>query len=275
MDYRTLLVEVDDQVATIRLNRPDRLNAYTPTMCLELRNSLNELDADDDVRVIVITGVGRAFCAGVELSDEADDFVEKIDTWAVHPWALRTPIIAAINGPAVGIGLTMTLAFDIRIVATDAKLGFVFTRRGISPEAYSTWLLPRLIGMSRAADLMLTGRIFSGSDAAQWGLVSKDLPAEEVLPYAYELAREIVDNTSPLSVAVTKRILWRQMETTHIEDAKEDERQMLEWVRQQADSQEGIASFLERRAPQWRTSKNAALPGADSSDGAGSREASS
>jgi enoyl-CoA hydratase/carnithine racemase len=258
--YRTLLVDVDDKVATIKLNRPDRMNAYTPTMCVELRMALTALDLNDDVRVIVLTGVGRAFCAGVELSDDSDDDVEKIDTWAVHPWELRTPIIAAINGPAVGIGLTMTLAFDIRIVATDAKLGFVFTRRGISPEAYSTWLLPRLIGMSRASDLMLTGRLFSGRDAAEWGLASTHLPADEVLPYAYATAQEIVENTSPLSVAVTKRTLWRQLETLRIEESMTDEKQMLEWVRQSSDSREGTASFLERRVPTWSTSKNAEIP---------------
>ncbi|MGC1239568.1 MAG: enoyl-CoA hydratase-related protein [Acidimicrobiales bacterium] len=261
--YSTLLVDIDEGIATIRLNRPDRLNAYTSTMSVELRNSMTSLDADDDVRVIVVTGVGRAFCAGADLSS-ADHFVgqsrDDVDTWAVHPWELRTPIIAAINGAAVGIGLTMTLAFDIRLVATDAKLGFVFTRRGISPEAHSTWLLPRLVGISRASELMLTGRYFSGEEAVEWGVASKHLSTGELLSHAYELAREIVENTSALSVAVAKRLLWSQLDTPSIVESMEKEKVMLEWIRRQPDSREGVASFLEHRPAKWSASKNTPFP---------------
>ncbi len=257
-----ILVDIADHVATLTLNRPERMNAYTTQMGIELNQALADLDANDDVRAIVVTGAGRAFCAGADLGsggetfdrDEAD--VEKDRTEASNrprfaPWEIRKPIIAAINGHAVGVGITIPLQYDMRIVAEDAKLGFVFARRGILPELASTWILPRLIGIARACDLMLTGRIFSGREAAELGYANEAVPKDRVLPRAMEIARDIATNVAPVSAALTKRLLWEHLACPTPEQASERETAGLWPLGRSADAKEGVTSFLEKRDPQW------------------------
>lgn len=261
--YKTLLVEVTDGVALLTLNRPDQLNAFTPRMGRELGHAFTHLDASEEVRAIVVTGAGRAFCAGAALDDEGTTFQgaggEEIGppVSEMAPWELSTPIIAAINGPAVGLGLTYPLQWDIRLAARDAKLGFVFTRRGLIPEANSLWLLSRTIGASRALELLLTGRTFTGVEAAEMGLVSKALPAGEVVDAALAVAGDIARNTAPASVAVTKRMFYEQLASPERAASRAAERQAFSWFVSQPDASEGIRAFLERRVPEWSMSKHA------------------
>lgn len=258
MDTETIAVAVADRVATVTLDRPDRLNAYTGQMGRELFGALAELDADDAVRAIVLTGAGRHFCAGADLEAGGETFADG-DRWGeaaererrVRPWKLRTPIIAAINGAAVGIGATMLLHADIRVAAEGAKIGFVFTRRGISPELCSTWILPRLIGMARATEVLLTGRMIHAAEALEIGLVSRVVARERLLETALELGRDIAANTAPVAVAATKRLLWRQLLEGDPESAKRREDEVFFWLGQQPDAAEGVEAFLEKREPRW------------------------
>lgn len=273
-----LLIDVDAGVALVTLNRPDRLNAMTRGMVVDLWEAFVDLDARDDVRAIVVTGSGRAFCAGQDLEpDDGVAFTGKPGVYRHRPWALRTPVIGALNGPAVGVGLTLATQWDVRIVAEDAKLGFVFVRRGLVPEANSAWLLPRLVGMARAAELMLTGRHFTGAEAASLGLATEALPAQDVLPRALELARDIAENTSPVMVAATKQLLWRSLLEPDLPTASALDQETYAWVQQQPDLREGVGAFLERRAPVWPSPKSADLPAAlaSSPDGANQAEAES
>ena len=261
VDYEDLAVEVADRVAVLTLDRPDHLNAFSRAMGRSLTRALRACDADDDVRAVVLTGRGRAFCAGADFtsgpavfggpgderdgeapfsSDPLDDF---------HPWDCRKPVIAAVNGHAIGIGLTMTLQCDIRLVAAEAKLGIVQVRRGVMPDLHAHWTLPRLVGHARATDLILTGRTFLGADAAAWGLAAEALPADEVLPRAVELAREIAVHTAPLSVAVSKRLLWMSSPTP--EEINALERDLHLHLMGTADSREGVMAFMEKRDPEW------------------------
>ena len=266
-ELRTLLLDVAEQVATLTLNRPERLNAYTPEMGVELFGLLAELDRDDAVRAIVITGAGRAFCAGADLAAGGETFAGD-GTFSgaaalearVQPWNMRKPIIAAINGPAVGIGATLPLQWDLRIASEDAQIGFVFTRRGIIPEANSTWLLPRLIGMSKALDLLLTGRILTAEEALAYGLVSRVVAPDELMYVALGMARDIAKHTAPVSVAITKRLVWRQLLQNDPVRAKELEDELFHWVGKQADSAEGVTAFLEKREPEWSMSAARDLP---------------
>ena len=266
--YRTIAVDVADRVALVTLNRPEQLNAFTPRMGRELGHAFTHLDRSDDVRVIVVTGAGRAFCAGAALDDEGSTFRPGDGTEEemgppisdMSPWEMATPVLAAINGPAVGLGLTYPLQWDIRIAAQDAKLGFVFTRRGLIPEANSIWLLSRAIGASRALELLVTGRTFTGADAAEMGLVSRAVPAADVLATTMELARDIARNTAPASVAATKRLFYEQLASPERADARAVERATFAWLAAQPDAREGITSFLERRAPAWTMSKHATPP---------------
>src|SRR6185503_320701 len=216
MSFQDIRYEVADHVLTITLNRPDRLNAFTPTMGRELIEAFDRADADDDVRAIIVTGEGRGFCAGADLAGGGDTFdwrdrqeADEIPRDGGGIVALRIfdsskPVIAAINGPAVGVGITMTLPMDIRVVAEAAKIGFVFARRGIVPEACSSWFLPRIVGISKATELVYTGRIFRAEEEKRSGLFNHVVPPSTVLPRALEIAREIADNTSATSVALSK-----------------------------------------------------------------------
>jgi enoyl-CoA hydratase/carnithine racemase len=216
----TVLYDLADGLLTLTLHRPDRLNAYNGAMHHELIAALRRADADDAVRVIVVTGSGRGFCAGADLGAAGDTFrsKENASTYrdgggmlSLEIFRLRKPILAAINGPAVGVGITMTLPMDVRVASSAAKMGFVFTRRGMVPEACSSFFLPRIVGIGQAAEWVLTGRVFSAEEALAGGLVSRVVPPEELLPTVYAIAREIRDNTAPVSVALARQMLWRQL----------------------------------------------------------------
>jgi len=272
--WNTLLVDIDDVgVATVTLNRPDKLNAITLEMDREFFECMKKLDAEPEVRAIVVTGAGRAFCAGVDMSEgnpfdqeahaEHDESLgtssETIDERAAL-WRLATPVIGAINGAAVGAGLTIATLFDVNIAAEDAKLGFVFTRRGILPDASIHWLLPRLVGVQRALELLMTGRTFTGAEAAEMGLVLRAVPADEVLAAARELARDIAVNTSPLAVGVAKRLVHHYLGESSRGDAIRQETKLVWWSGEQPDAMEGVMSFMQQRAPEWKTDKHTELP---------------
>jgi enoyl-CoA hydratase/carnithine racemase len=266
--YRTLLLEVSDNVALITLNRPEQLNAFTPRMGVELGHAFTELDRAEDVRAIVVTGAGRAFCSGAALDREAENFrAGSADADIgppisdLAPWTMATPVLAAINGIAVGLGITYPLQWDIRIAAETARMAFVFTRRGMIPEGNSLWLLSRAVGASRAAELLFTGRTFTGKEACEIGLVSRAVPEGEVVEATLNVAREIAANTSPAAVAMTKRLFYQQLASADRPLSREIERDNFRWLLSQPDATEGIVAFLERRPPRWRTSKHLAPPG--------------
>lgn len=255
MDFEHIRYEIADGVLTITLNRPDRLNAFTATMGRELIAALDAADADDDVRAVIVTGEGRAFCAGADLEgagstfDYGDDELHRDGGGRVvlRIYESKKPVIAAINGPAVGVGITMTLPMDFRLVAEGAKLGFVFARRGIVPEACSSWFLPRLVGISQALEWVETGRVFLADEALRGGLVRSVHPPAELLGAANELAREIADNAAPVSVALARQLVLRMAGAEHPMIAhRADSRAMYARGRSQ-DAQEGITAFLEKR----------------------------
>ncbi len=275
MSFTEIKYEVADKVATLTLNRPDKLNAFTGTMMMEMIKAFDMADADDNVRAVVVTGAGRGFCAGADLSQGAKtfDYESRSDRpekagvpvkdgnvdWShegvrdgggrvtLRIFECLKPVIGAINGPAVGIGVTMQLPMDIRIASENARFGFVFARRGIVPEACSSWFLPRLVGISQAMEWCATGRVFDAQEALRGGLVSKVVKTEELLPTAYALAREIADNTAPVSVALTRQMLWRMLGADHpMEGHKIDSRAIYARGRQ-GDAKEGVVSFLEKR----------------------------
>ncbi|MBY0302258.1 MULTISPECIES: crotonase/enoyl-CoA hydratase family protein [Sphingomonas] len=273
MAYEQIIYEVADGVATITLNRPEKLNAFTGTMMAEMIAAFDATDADDDVRCVIVTGAGRAFCAGADLSGggKTFDYESRGEESPVGPngelryssesardgggrLTLRIfesvkPVIAAINGPAVGVGSTMTLPMDIRLASDTARMGFVFARRGIVPEAASSYFLPRVVGISQALEWCYSGRVFDAAEAHAGGLVKEVLPADRLLARANELAREIADNTAPVSVALTRAMLWRGLGYSHPMDAhKVDSRAILSRGRS-GDAKEGVTSFLEKRAP--------------------------
>lgn len=268
MSYNSIRYAVADGIATITLHRPDKLNAFTVEMMNEMIDAFDKVDADDAVRVVIVTGEGRAFCAGADLSDGPSAFIAAEDT-PVRPdgsldygketardggglVTLRIarclkPVIACINGPAVGIGVTMTLPMDIRLASDNARIGFVFARRGIVPEAASSFYLPRIVGISQALQWCYSGRVFSAQEAKEGGLVSQVLPPEELLPAAIAIAREIADNTAPVSVALIRQMMWQGLSMTGPMDAhKVDSRGILSRG-QSADVAEGVASFFEKR----------------------------
>jgi enoyl-CoA hydratase/carnithine racemase len=240
----------------------------------EFHEAMWLLDGDEAVRAIVVTGAGRAFCSGIDLSagpdvfgaeaHEAHDAAQGVDADSVPDrsafWTMRTPIVGAINGAAVGAGLSVPMLFDLRIVADDAKLGFVFARRGIVPDANLTWLLPRLVGVERALELLLSGRTFSGTEAAAMGLALRAVPRDQVLPEAQALARELAVWTAPAAGGVTKQLVYEFLGETDRKAAFARETKVIWWVGEQPDAMEGVMSFLEKREPKWSTSKHAALP---------------
>ena len=267
-DYRTLLFDVSDGVATITLNRPQARNAFGEGMGDELSAAYRRCDADDEVRAVVLTGTPPAFCAGADLSGGGDTFRKRDDSTfsaaalATRAWDVRKPVIAAVNGHAIGIGFTITLQCDIRIFAADAKYGIVQARRGVMGDGYSHWTLPRIAGMSGAAEILLTGRMFDGHEAKDLGVCSRVLPNDEVLPAALELARDIAVSTAPLSVAASKQLLW----ATWDRDAADVERLETEYhhvLMSHPDAREGVVAFLERRDPAWtgRVSAEWQVPG--------------
>ena len=266
MSPTQLRYAVADGVATITLHRPERLNAFTPVMAAELAAAAAAADADDGVRVVVVTGAGRAFCAGADLGGGEGTFRDRggrpdlvprgtVDgvprDWggiASLPFArLRKPVIAAVNGPAVGIGATMTLPMDVRIAAASARFGFVFARRGIVPEAASSWFLPRVVGISQAMEWVATGRVFDAAEALRGRLVSRVVPDDELLPTALGLAREIADNTSGVAVGAARQLLWLMLGAPSPWDAHRAESRALVELGAGPDAAEGVASFLERR----------------------------
>ena len=253
--WETVLYDVDDGIATVTLNRPERMNAWNAQLAAELSQALDTADADDDVRAVVLTGAGRAFCAGADLEAGGSTFDRRDgnrgdDQPLRLPYQLRKPVVAAINGAAVGVGITYPLLADLRFVAADAKISFAFVRRGMIPELASHALLPRVLGLSNAADLLLSGRMISGTEAAAMGLASAALPAAEVLPAAVERAREFT-LAAPVSVAIGKRLIWENL-LPDMKATTAKEEPLFAWVGQQADAREGIESFLQRRSPEWK-----------------------
>jgi len=271
MDFEQILYEVDDRIATITLNRPDKLNAWTVVMMGELIKAFDMADKDDDVLAIIMTGSGRGYCAGADLDpnniptrhkdvkpgevprDTAGRFTLKV-------YDAKKPVIAAINGPAVGVGVTMTLPMDIRIASDTARFGFVFNRRGMVPEGCSTWFLPRILGFSQAAEWMLTGRVFSAQEALEGGLISKILPPEKLLSTAREMALEIVDNNSIISTALTRQMMWSMLGADHPMEAHKIESKCLHYMSQSRDFMEGVESFLQKRPPKFAMRPNKEMP---------------
>ena len=250
MTYETVLYDVRDGVATVTLNRPDRLNAWTSRLGAELGDAMATADEDDAVRAVVVTGAGRAFCAGADLSGGEFGGGEAPALRECWPYQVRKPVIAAINGHAVGVGLTYPMTCDVRYVAEDAKLAFAFVRRGAMPELASHAIVPRVAGFSVAAELLLSGRIFRGAEAAELGLVTKALPAAEVLPAAIALATDIAVNAAPVSVAIAKRLLWDAMDKS-VAEVSAIENRLFRAVASLPDAREGIAAFVDKRAPTW------------------------
>ena len=272
MNFEQILTEVSGGVLTITLNRPDRLNAWTPTMGRELIEAFDLADADDEVRVIIVTGAGRGFCAGADLGSggETFDHRRRQSETGLHrdgggEFTLRVfestkPVIAAINGAAVGVGATMTLPMDIRLAADTARLGFVFARRGIVPEACSSWFLPRVVGISRAMEWVATGRVFTAQEGLEGGLLRSVHPAGDLLEAAQALAREIAENTAPVSVALARRMLWRMLGAEHPMQAHRADSRGMAYRGQSADAVEGITSFLEKRPPHFPDRVSDGLP---------------
>jgi enoyl-CoA hydratase/carnithine racemase len=253
-------VEVDGAVAVLTLDRPEHLNAFTGEMGAELEAAYRRCDEDDGIRAVVLTGAGRAFCAGADFSDGAEVFAApegggegfRSDPFTFHAWDVRKPVVAAVNGHAVGIGLTMALQCDLRYVAADAKLGVVQNRRGINPDLRSHWTLPRLVGHGRATELLLTGRLFSGADAAEWGVALEALPdGPAVLDRALAVAQDIAVNVAPRSVAASKAILWRSPAPT-ADEVDAWERAVHLALMGSPDTTEGVTAWVEKRDPRWQ-----------------------
>ncbi len=249
-------VEVAGGVAVLTLHRPEVRNAFSARMAQELGDAYRSCDADDEVRAVVLTGTPPAFCAGADMGSGGDTFERRdeasFSAAGVTPpaWEVRKPVIAAVNGHAVGIGLTLALQCDLRYVAADAKLGIVQNRRGVLPDLRSHWTLPRLVGHGRAAEILLTGRMFSGADAAAWGLANEALPAEEVVARAVEVARDVAVNVAPRSVAASKALLWRSPPPDG-DEVDRAEREAHLRLMGSPDAAEGVRAWMEKRPPHW------------------------
>jgi enoyl-CoA hydratase/carnithine racemase len=275
--FETLLYDLKDGIATITLNRPEKLNAFNTQMMKDMIAAFDHTDADDDVRVVVITGAGRGFCAGADLSAGGSTFDYDARSAEDREARMRDgvqrdggglltlrifeslkPVIAAVNGPAVGVGVTMQLAMDIRMASTEARYGFVFARRGLNPEAASSWFLPHLVGVQTALEWCYTGRVFPAAEAHEKGLVRSLHAPDELLPAAYTLAREIADNTAPVSVAITRQLIWRMAGASHPMEAHRADSRGIQARGKSGDAREGVTSFLEKRPARYpdRVSKD-------------------
>jgi len=255
MMFRTILLDVSEGVATITLNRTDKRNAFGDGMGRELAAAYAACDRDDDIRAVILTGAGSAFCAGADLSAGEDTFVGAGDGFSaaavsMPAWQVRKPVIAAVNGHAIGVGLTLALQCDIRLFAEDAKYGVVQVRRGVMGDAHAHWVLPRMVGIARAAEILLTGATFDGHRAVELGIGSRTLPAEQVYPAAVEIARDIACNTAPLSVAASKALLWESFGLT-VTEVGERETAAHRLLMASADAREGVRAHLEERVPVW------------------------
>ena len=281
MKFECILYDVKDKVLTITLNRPERLNAYTGQMQSNLIEAFDKAGKDDDISAIIVTGAGRGFCAGADLGAGGNTFNREVrnnkgetegikdDPEWMRDGGGRTtlaifdcpkPIIAAFNGPAVGVGVTMTLPMDIRIASEEAKFGFVFARRGLVPEAASSWFLPRVVGINKALEWTFSGRVFSPEEAKEGGLIRSIHSANELLEEANKIAQEIVENTSPVSVAMTRQMLWKLLGADHpMEAHKVDSRAIYE-LGQGGDAKEGVESFLEKRSPEFPSKVSKDMP---------------
>ncbi|MCX7619575.1 MAG: crotonase/enoyl-CoA hydratase family protein [Acidimicrobiales bacterium] len=289
MEFTEITYELEGSVATITLDRPDRLNAFTVTMQRELNAAFDLADADDRVRVVIVTGRGRGFCAGADLGAGGDTFdadakAKRVDDpgsghrdsdadigqsryprdfgglLTLRIFQCLKPVIAAINGPAVGIGVTMTLPMDIRLAAESAKFGFVFAARGIVPEAASSWFLPRIVGIDRALEWCYSARVFPAEEALAGGLVRSVHPDHELLPAARELAQEIAEHAAPVSVALTRQMMWRMLGASHPMEAHRIDSRGVYSTGRSADAREGVLSFLEKRQPHWSLSASRDMP---------------
>lgn len=271
MAYETLLTQLEDGVMTVTLNRPHRLNALNEQMMRDLIAVMDEIDEDDAVRAVVFTGAERGFCAGADLSAGGETFAaggrdpsvinrDGGGLITLRFFDSKKPLIAAINGPAVGVGITMTLPMDIRIASDKAKMGFVFTQRGVVPEACSSWFLPRVVGISQAMRWVAPGRVFPAEEALAGGLVSEVLAPDALLPRAYEIAAEIASNTSAVSVALSRQMLWKMLGADHPMEAHKIDSRGIQYMGASADAREGVESFLEKREPNFRLRVSEDLP---------------
>ena len=281
MEFETILYEIKDKVLTITLNRPERLNAFTGQMMDDLIEAFDKAGKDDEIRVIIVTGAGRGFCAGADLGAGANTFNREVrnnrgETEGIkdNPEWMRDgggrttlaifdcpkPIIAAFNGPAVGVGVTMTLPMDIRIASEEARFGFVFARRGLVPEAASSWFLPRIVGISKALEWTFSGKVFSAEEAKDGGLIRSVHPANKLMDEAYKLAQEIIENTSPVSVALTRQMLWKMLGADHPMEAHKVDSRLIYELGKAEDAKEGVKSFLEKRSPKFPSKVSRDMP---------------
>ncbi|HSV06623.1 MAG TPA: crotonase/enoyl-CoA hydratase family protein [Candidatus Binatus sp.] len=271
MDYEQIRYAVEDGILTLTLHRPEKLNAFTTRMMYELLDAFERADADDAVRVVIVTGAGRAFCAGADLSGgggafdyaggpSIEDHRDGGGLVALRIFEAKKPVIAAINGPAVGVGITMTLPMDVRLASNTSRMGFVFARRGIVPEACSSWFLPRLVGMQRAAEWVYTGRVFTADEALAGGLVARVVAPEALLDTARQLAREMADGTSAVSVALSRQLLWRMLGADHPMEAHQVDSRCLYWLGKSADTYEGVRAFLEKRPARFSMRPSTDMP---------------
>ena len=275
MDYKNILLEQRDNIAVLSLNRPNKLNAFTFSMMEEIIHALDALDVDDSIHALIITGKGRAFCAGADLSSGKETFNPSFDDFAVQESNFRRdsggiltlrmykflkPIVIACNGPAVGIGASMQLAADIRLASDQARFGFVFNNRGIVPDACSSWFLPKIVGISSALELTYSGRIIDASEALKLNLVSSIHDSENLLDYAIDFAKNMVKNSAPVSIALTRQMLWRSLEGSGPYDAHIVESKAIDSRGASKDAKEGVNSFLEKRAAEFKNQVSSDMP---------------
>ena len=274
MAYEEIIYEVSEQIATITLNRPDKLNSFTNRMLKEIIAAFDESDADDNVRAVIVTGSGRAFCAGADLSGGGETFAKggsdvKAKTGVMRDggglvslriFESKKPVIGAINGAAVGVGVTMTLPMDFRLASSSSKFGFVFAKRGIIPEAASSWFLPRIVGISQATEWCFTGRMISADEALEGRLVRSVHAPEDLLPAARAIAREIAENTAPVSVALSRQMLWRMLGADHPMQAHRVDSRAINSRGASDDAREGVMSFLEKRPAAFPVKVSDGLP---------------